>query len=693
MANLINPQFTKSILWLIPCLPLAGAVVNGLLGRRLPARLIHFVGCANVFLAFLISVAGFFALLGIEEPQQRILTQHLYQWILTVWHQGSFSLEVAFRLDPLSMVLCLVVTGVGFLIHLYSVGYMAGDESQGRYFAYLNLFTFSMLLLIMSDNLLLMFVGWEGVGLCSYLLIGFWFTDLEKAQAGMKAFIVNRVGDFGFFVGLMLLFWTLFEGSNGTMTGLGFQQLREAIPLLGSASPILGIRVATWVGLLFFVGATGKSAQIPLYIWLPDAMAGPTPVSAFIHAATMVTAGVYMIVRLNFLYVAAPAAMAVVAVVGGVTAFYAATIAVTQNDIKRVLAYSTISQLGYMFLAVGVAAFSTGIFHLVTHAFFKALLFLGAGSVIHAVHSNDMRDMGGLKKYMPHTYLTFMAAYLAISGIPPLSGFVSKDEILWATFNSHLPVAGLGKALWVLGLLTAGLTAFYMTRLIALTFMGNFRGGAEKESHLHESPPVMTLPLMTLAVLSVVGGVIGLPAVTHLPNLLHDFLGPVLSSPGASGHQAHAYWLEILLMLISIGVATTGIYLGWLFYVKRPELPGKVAARFARMYQVLEQKYYVDEIYEAIFLRPLLKLVALSGHFDLNTIDGAVNLSSRVTAKFAFLIGWEDLKIVDGAVNGVAEIFKRWGAALRHLQTGRVQHYLYSVVLGIFGLCVFMLLF
>jgi NADH-quinone oxidoreductase subunit L len=693
MNALLDPQYMKNILWLIPCLPLAGAVINGLLGKRLPARLVHFVGCANVFLAFLLSVAGFFTLLGIEEPHQRFLIQPLYQWILTVWHQGSFSLQVAFRLDPLSMTLCLVVTGVGFLIHLYSVGYMAGDESQARYFAYLNLFTFSMLLLILADNLLLMFVGWEGVGLCSYLLIGFWFTDLEKAQAGMKAFIVNRVGDFGFFVGLMLLFWTLFEGSKGTITGLGFQQLREAIPLLNSASPILGVGVATWIGLLFFVGATGKSAQIPLYIWLPDAMAGPTPVSAFIHAATMVTAGVYMIVRLNFLYVAAPAAMAVVAVVGGLTAFYAATIALTQNDIKRVLAYSTISQLGYMFLAVGVGAFSTGIFHLVTHAFFKALLFLGAGSVIHAVHSNDMQEMGGLKKYMPSTYVTFMVAYLAISGIPPFSGFMSKDEILWVTFNSHLPVAGLGKILWGLGLLTAGLTAFYMTRLIALTFMGSFRGGSEKEEHLHESPAVMTLPLMALAVLSAVGGVIGLPAVTHLPNLLHDFLGPVLSSHGNSGHQAHAYGLELLLMLISTGVAASGIYLGWFFYAKRPELPGQVVARFGRLYRLLAEKYYVDEVYQALFVGPLLKLVALSGRFDLNTVDGAVNLSSRITAKFAFFIGWEDLKIVDGAVNGLAEIFKRWGAALRHLQTGRVQHYLYSVVLGIFGLCVFMLLF
>ena len=693
MKTLLDPQTIKHGLWLIPSLPLAGAVINGLLRRRLPERLIHLIGCASVFMAFLVSMAGFLTLIRIEEPHNRLLIQSLYQWLVTVWDGGRFSLDAAFRLDPLSATLCLVVTGVGFLIHLYSVGYMSGDESQGRYFAYLNLFTFSMLLLVLADNLLLMFVGWEGVGLCSYLLIGFWFTDLEKAQAGMKAFIVNRVGDFGFFVGLMLLFWTLFEGSGGSLSGLDFEQLREASPLLGSANPIFGVGVATWVALLFFVGATGKSAQIPLYIWLPDAMAGPTPVSAFIHAATMVTAGVYMIVRLNFLYVLAPAAMTMVAVVGAVTAFYAATIALTQDDIKRVLAYSTISQLGYMFLAVGVAAFSTGIFHLVTHAFFKALLFLGAGSVIHAVHSNDMKEMGGLKKYMPHTYLTFMTAYLAISGIPPLSGFMSKDEILWATFNSHLSIPGLGKALWALGLFGAGLTAFYMTRLVALTFMGNFRGGKEREDHLHESPRVMTFPLMALAILSVVGGAIGLPAVTHLPNVLHDFLSSVLSSHGASGHQVHSYGLELLLMLVSTGVAVTGIYVGWLFYVKRPELPGRMAARFERMYQVLLNKYYMDEIYEAIFLRPVLQVVTLSGRFDLKTIDGAVNASSRLTAKFSFLIGWEDLTIVDGAVNGLARIFKKWGAWIRHLQTGRVQHYLYSVVLGIFCLCVFMFLF
>jgi NADH-quinone oxidoreductase subunit L len=692
MAALPSPQTMRDCLWLIPAFPLAGAIVNGLFGKRLHLRLVHVLGCVTVFLAFLVSVAGFLTLTGIEEPEGRILVQPLYQWLLTVWHGGRLSLEFALRLDPLSVVLCLVVTGVGFLIHLYSVGYMAGDESEPRYFAYLNLFTFSMLLLVLADNLLLMFVGWEGVGLCSYLLIGFWFSDVEKARAGMKAFLVNRVGDFGFFVGLMLLFWTIFATSGARVTGLSFGELRESIPFLLAAKPVLGIEVATWVGLLLFAGACGKSAQIPLYIWLPDAMAGPTPVSAFIHAATMVTAGVYMIARLNFLYVAAPGALAVVAVVGGITAFYAATIAVAQNDIKRVLAYSTISQLGYMFLGVGVAAFSSGIFHLVTHAFFKALLFLGAGSVIHAVHDNDIRRMGGLRKHLPVTYGTFLAASLAIAGIPPFSGFVSKDEILGAAFASHLPVPGLGKALWALGLLGAGLTAFYMTRLVALTFAGDFRGGVDTEHHLHESPPVMTMPLVILAVLSLVGGVIGLPALTHAPHLLHDFLGPVLGGGHeASAHGAHAYGLEALLMTVSAGVALTGIGLGWLFYLKRPDLPHRVAARFSGVYQVVLHKYYVDELYDALFVRPVLKLVTLSGRLDLEGIDALVNLSSRLMARFSFLVGWEDLRIVDGAVNGVAEVVGRWGTRLRRLETGRIQHYLYSVVLGLLVLSVIML--
>jgi NADH-quinone oxidoreductase subunit L len=691
MAALPSPQTMRDCLWLIPAFPLAGAIVNGLFGKRLHLRLVHVLGCVTVFLAFLVSVAGFLTLTGIEEPEGRILVQPLYQWLLTVWHGGRLSLEFALRLDPLSVVLCLVVTGVGFLIHLYSVGYMAGDESQPRYFAYLNLFTFSMLLLVLADNLLLMFVGWEGVGLCSYLLIGFWFSDVEKARAGMKAFLVNRVGDFGFFVGLMLLFWTIFETSGARVTGLSFGELQGSIPFLLSARPVLGIGVATWVALLLFAGACGKSAQIPLYIWLPDAMAGPTPVSAFIHAATMVTAGVYMIARLNFLYVAAPGALAVVALVGGITAFYAATIAVAQNDIKRVLAYSTISQLGYMFLAVGVAAFTSGIFHLVTHAFFKALLFLGAGSIIHAVHDNDIRRMGGLRRHLPVTYATFMAAFLAIAGIPPFSGFVSKDEILGAAFTSDLPVPGLGKALWALGLLGAGLTAFYMTRLVVLTFAGNFRGGAETEHHLHESPSVMTVPLVILAVLSLVGGAVGLPALTHAPHLLHEFLRPVLGGHAASAYEAHSYGLEALLMTVSGGVALTGICLGWLFYVKRPDLPHRVAARFSGLYQVVLHKYYVDELYEALFVRPVLKLVTLSGRLDLDGIDALVNLSSRLTARFSFLVGWEDLRVVDGAVNGLAEVVGRWGTRLRRLETGRIQYYLYSVVLGLLVLSVIML--
>jgi NADH-quinone oxidoreductase subunit L len=674
---MFNSQFMQASLWLIPGLPLIGATLNGLLGKRLPAGMVHFIGCSTVFLSFGLTAAGLWTLIHIDVPQQRLLIQTLYQWMHTAWPGGQFSLEVAFRLDPLSVVLALVVTGVGFLIHLYSVGYMAGDPSQARYFAYLNLFTFAMLVLVLADNLLLMFVGWEGVGLCSYLLIGFWFTDLEKAQAGMKAFIVNRVGDFGFFVGLMLLFWSLLGAGGSRITGLSFLQLKEATPLLGAGT-------ATWVALLFFVGATGKSAQIPLYIWLPDAMAGPTPVSAFIHAATMVTAGVYMIARLNFIYLAAPAALAVVAAVGGLTAFYAATIAVVQNDIKRVLAYSTISQLGYMFLAVGMAAFSAGIFHLITHAFFKALLFLGAGSVIHAVHHNDMQAMGGLKKYMPLTYGTLIVAYLAISGIPPFAGFFSKDAILAATLSGHLPLAGLAPALFGLGLLSAGLTAFYMTRLMVLTFAGDFRGAKEQQAHLHESPPVMTGPLLALAVLAALGGIIGLPELTHFPNLLHDFLSPVFGIQPAAEHaaQAHGVGREIVLLTLSTAVAVAGIFLGIVFYDRRPQLLEKATARLGRLNRLLVNKYYVDELYQNLFVRPLLKLVAICGRFDLRGIDAVVNRSSRLTAALSFVVGGEDLKVVDGAVNGLAAVVQKWGARMRQLQTGQVQHYLYSVAAG-----------
>jgi NADH-quinone oxidoreductase subunit L len=690
MDTSLNAQIINKSLWLIPCFPLTGAIINGLLGRRLPCRVIHWIGCISVFLAFLTTAAGLFALLTIKDPLQRLLIQPLYQWLFTAWPQGQFSITATLRLDPLSVVMCLVVTGVGFLIHLYSVGYMADDPSQARYFAYLNLFTFAMVLLVLADNLLLMFVGWEGVGLCSYLLIGFWFSDLEKAMAGMKAFIVNRVGDFGFFVGLMLLFWSPLATGGKGISGLDFNQLKAAIPLLASAEPVCGIGITTWVALLLFVGATGKSAQIPLYVWLPDAMAGPTPVSAFIHAATMVTAGAYMIVRLNFLYLAAPAALAVVATVGGLTAVYAALIAMAQNDIKRVLAYSTISQLGYMFLAIGLAAFDTGIFHLVTHAFFKALLFLGAGSIIHAVHHNDLQAMGGLRKYMPLTFGTFLIAYLAIAGVPPFAGFFSKDEILWEAFNRQLAVPGLSMALYVLGLLGAGITAFYMTRLMVLAFAGSFRGDPQQAQHLHESPAIMTLPLTVLALLSAVGGAIGLPESTHLPKLLHNFLSPVLGAAEIAPSTTGVNALELLLMLISTAVAFSGIFLGWFFYVKRPDLPGLVTARFNGLYRLTANKFYVDEIYHTLFVRPVLKLVTVSGRFDLGGIDAAVNLFSRLTVKLSALVGWEDLQVLDGAVNALSAVVRQWGAGVQRLQTGKVQHYLYSVVIGLFVLYVIM---
>lgn len=680
----MNLLWVRSSLWLMPFSPLVGAVANGLLGRRLSARAIHWIGCGSVLLAFFVACTGFFALSGIAPPRERVLTQSLYRWIVTSWDTGSFRVAVDLRLDPLSSVLCLVVTGVGFLIHLYSVGYMAGDQGLGRYFAYMNLFTFAMLLLVLADNLLLLFVGWEGVGLCSYLLIGFWFHDLDKARAGMKAFIVNRVGDFGFFVGLMLLFWGLYETSGGAVTGLDYGMLEQSMPRLLAAPAVLGVALPTWVALLLLLGATGKSAQIPLYVWLPDAMAGPTPVSAFIHAATMVTAGVYMTVRLRFLYLAAPWALVVVAVIGGVTACYAATIALVQDDIKKVLAYSTISQLGYLFLAVGVAAFDVAIFHLVTHAFFKALLFLGAGSVIHAVHGNDLKTMGGLRRRLPVTYFTFLVAYLAICGIPPFAGFMSKDAILAAAFNARLPLPGLAAGLWLLALLTAGLTAFYMTRLVVLAFAGSFRGGAELETRLHESPPVMTGPLLVLALLSVLGGLIGLPEATGLPNLLGDFLGSGNGAAAVPIHSGQGVLPELALMACSIAVAGAGIGFGWWCYVRRPELPAVAAARWARIHRLLIHKYYLDEIYQALLVRPLLRLTAASGRFDLERIDAAVNGCSRLTARLSRRVGWGDLRLVDGAVNAVAAILDRLAAGLSRIQSGRVQHYLYSVAAGLF---------
>ena len=619
----------ETLLWLVPALPLVGVAFNGLVGRTVGKRAVSFVGPAVVGGAFAVAVALFVHLLGLPA-EERELQQTVYEWLVA----GDFSAPIGFLIDPLSMTMVLVVTGVGFLIHVYSVGYMHDEDARGfsRYFTYLNLFTFAMLLLVMADNFLLMFVGWEGVGLCSYLLIGFWFKDRDNAEAGKKAFIVNRIGDFGFLLGIFLVFWTF-----------GSVAFAEVLPAAATTLTVGGA-LAFWIGLFLFVGATGKSAQIPLYVWLPDAMAGPTPVSALIHAATMVTAGVYMVARLHPIYEMAPTVLAIVAGIGAATALFAATIGLVQNDIKKVLAYSTISQLGYMFLGVGVAAFTAGIFHLVTHAFFKALLFLGAGSVIHALHGQqDMRYMGGLKKWMPVTYWSMLAATIAIAGIPPFAGFFSKDEILWYTWDSGHPI------LWAIGFVTAGLTALYMFRLFFMTFHGEFRGTDEEAEHVHESPSSMAIPLAVLGVLSVVGGWIGIPAALgdplgHIPNAFHGWLEPVFAHGEGYGEVHHAIPpIEYGLMAASVAIATLGLLAAWWLYVKRPELPAEISTRFRSAYTVLKNKYWVDEAYQTFVVKPYDALSTFAWRvIDDGVIDGLavlgtgrlVRFGSRVTSRW-----------------------------------------------------------
>jgi NADH-quinone oxidoreductase subunit L len=616
-----------SLVWLVPALPLAGFVLNGLFGRALGERSVALIGPGVVGAAFAVTVV-IFATLARLPLEIRFFRQSLYPWI----EAGDFGAGIGLLVDPLSTTMMLVVTGVGFLIHLYSVGYMHDEDARGfaRYFAYLNLFTFAMLLLVMADNFLLLFVGWEGVGLCSYLLIGFWFKNFDYAEAGKKAFIVNRIGDFGFLVGIFLVFWSF-----------GSVAFADVLP---RADAVLGGDVAFWISLCLFVGAVGKSAQIPLHVWLPDAMAGPTPVSALIHAATMVTAGVYMVARAHAIYELAPEILAVVAGIGAATALFAATIGLVQTDIKKVLAYSTISQLGYMFLGVGVAAFTAGIFHLVTHAFFKALLFLGAGSVIHALHGEqDMRRMGGLKRRLPLTYWTMLAATLAIAGIPPLAGFFSKDEILWRTWESGSTI------LWLVGFVTAALTALYMFRLFFLTFHGKFRGDPESERRAHEAPPSMAVPLVVLALLSLIGGLIGIPQALgrwlgEVPNVFERWLGPVFGPEGAA-QAAHAVPPEeYALMTASVAVATLGLLLAWWLYVKRPELPARISARFSSVHRVFVDKYWVDELYDAVVVRPYVALSRLAWRVvDDGLIDGlavrgtgaVVRLGSRVMSRSA----------------------------------------------------------
>ena len=564
-----SPIQTDFIRWIV-FLPLLGAIVNGLFGAKIQKSLgkgaIGLIACAPVVIAFGLSVWAFFILAGLE-PEKRFLIDNLYRWI----DLGALKVDMAFMVDPLSAVMILIVTGIGGLIHIYATGYMHDDNAFWRFFAYFNLFTAAMLTLVLGDSLLLMFVGWEGVGLCSYALIGFWYTDHANARAGNKAFIVNRVGDFGFVLGMFLLFWSLDAQGHGSLT------VREMVKWAPTIKDMMiwGMPVATVATLFLFVGATGKSAQIPLFVWLPDAMAGPTPVSALIHAATMVTAGVYMTARMNVFFSMAPDTLNVIAVIGVATALVAASIALTQYDIKKVLAYSTVSQLGYMFIGVGVGGYAAAVFHLMTHAFFKACLFLGSGSVIHAMHhEQDMRKMGGLKQWMPITFATFFISVLAIAGFPPFAGFFSKDEILWLAASNH------HWGIWFFALCGAGLTAFYMFRQLFMTFYGECRADHHTQEHLHESPSVMTMPLVVLAAGAVVAGFIGLPAVLGGSQFAH-WLEPVIHAH-AEAHGSHA--MEWGLMALSVGVASFGAFIAYLMYRRESPFAGDICQSGRRIF-------------------------------------------------------------------------------------------------------------
>ncbi|PIV41263.1 MAG: NADH-quinone oxidoreductase subunit L [Nitrospirae bacterium CG_4_10_14_3_um_filter_44_29] len=673
-------EFVMKYGFLLLVFPLLGAFLNGIFGRYILRRYgeapIGLLACASVFMSFVLSIAVFLAL-NDSENGSRIIC-NAYTWL----NAGNLRADAAFLFDPLSSIMILVVTGVGLLIHIYSLGYMKGDSGYYRFFAYLNLFIFSMLLLVLADNMFLMFIGWEGVGLCSYLLISFWYTEKENAIAGNKAFIVNRIGDAGFLIGIFILFWAVRQGlaAAGTfdtegLSILSFQFLEKNISLLNGIE-LYGASAATIICLCLFIGATGKSAQIPLYVWLPDAMAGPTPVSALIHAATMVTAGVYMIGRLNFLFAMSPLALGIIAATGAVTALFAATIGCAQFDIKKILAYSTISQLGYMFLGMGVSAYSAGIFHLMTHAFFKACLFLGAGSVIIGMHhEQDIRNMGGVRKYMPVTFAAFLIAMLSISGIPPLAGFFSKDEILWKTWESGHHI------LWLTGLATAGLTAFYMTRLLVLTFFGKNRG-SKKDCAVHkikESPFSMTMPLIVLALFSAAAGFLGLPEALGGFNRFEFFLSPVFGSHRGASHES----MEYMLTAASAIVAVIGIFSGVFFYLVKPELPARIAKKIRPIYNLIYNKYFIDELYSFIFVSGTGIITAVLSAFDRYVIDLTVNLSGYILRLMAHIIDWFDRRAVDGIVNSAAGITLIAGAYLRKAQTGRLQAYVMLLIIAL----------
>jgi len=649
-------------LWLIPFFPLIGSIINGLLGKRFikNEKIIGGIGTGAMLLSFLVSCKYFIQLLGDSVKS--------HETVVASWMSvGNLQVDWGFLLDPLSALMIMVVTGVGTLIHLYSIGYMHGEEGFYRYFSYLNLFVFSMLMLVLGNNALVMFVGWEGVGLCSYLLIGYYFEKQSAGDAAKKAFVMNRVGDFGFLLGLFTIFWTL--GSNHNVWTVNFTEITANAHLL-SGDMMLGASVTTVATLCFFLGATGKSAQLPLFTWLPDAMEGPTPVSALIHAATMVTAGVYMIGRMNILFAMSPTTMMVVAGVGAATAIFAASIGFAQNDIKRVLAYSTVSQLGFMFVAMGVGAFTAGIFHLMTHAFFKACLFLGSGSVIHAMHhayhhahlhddAQDMRNMGGLRKKMPVTWITFGISCMAIAGLPFFSGFFSKDEILWWAFASTRG----SMVVWIVVVIAAFMTAFYMFRCLYMTFYGEQRTDAKAKDHVHESPWVITLPLVVLAGLATVAGFLGIPHaidVAHIGNKLDTFLGPVFHQAQQLHHiEAHGTAsTEIGLMIFSVLVALGGIAAATVLYLQKPGIPAKFTAAFPALHRAVFNKWYVDEIYDAMFVEP--------------------------TKKFGtFCWKFFDVCIVDGIVNGIGKLVKVLSAGIRHTQTGLFHNYALTMVLGV----------
>ena len=648
-------------LWLIPFFPLLGSIINGLLGKRFikNEKAIGAIGTGAVFLSFLVSCKYFFQLLG--DPVKSHVSV-VASW-MTV---GNLQVDWGFLLDPLSALMLMVVCGVGSLIHLYSIGYMHGEEGFYRYFSYLNLFVFSMLMLVLGSNALVMFVGWEGVGLCSYLLIGYYFEKQSASDAAKKAFVMNRVGDFGFLLGLFTIFWAL--GSKHNVWTIDFVEISENAHLL-SGDMVLGLGVTTVATLCFFLGATGKSAQLPLYTWLPDAMEGPTPVSALIHAATMVTAGVYMIGRMNVLFAMSPTTMAVVAMVGALTAIFAASIGFAQNDIKRVLAYSTVSQLGFMFVAMGVGAFTAGIFHLMTHAFFKACLFLGSGSVIHAMHHalhhahlhddpQDMRNMGGLRKKMPVTWATFGISCLAIAGLPFFSGFFSKDEILWWAFASTRG----SMLVWGIAVVAAFMTAFYMFRCLYMTFYGEQKTDPKAKDHVHESPWVITLPLVILAGLATVGGFVGIPHaidIAHVGNKLEHFLAPVFHH-AQQLHNIEAHGsasTEISLMVFSVVVALIGIGAATMMYLKNPDLPAKFTAKFAQLHRWVYNKWFVDEAYDVLF------------------VDSTKKLGIFCWKGF-------DVKVIDGIVNGTARLVGAISSTLRHTQTGLFHNYALTMVLG-----------